>query len=178
MESTGAIRISFITIPAHKFIYIQNRESNGYWDFWEKQRRIPGQDQATVTGLLDTIEGKLDDDGGQIMAYISDPEGRMCAWGFRRTECWGVRLPADSPGDVPPPLLMRNVPEGEYIVFEHGPFNIATDNQSVEEAIEKAMAAFDYTRTDYRLDTAPGRIMYFIHYPVRYWKYIRPVRKN
>lgn len=31
------IKVYFVTIPAHKFLYIENRESNGYWDFWQKQ---------------------------------------------------------------------------------------------------------------------------------------------
>ncbi|MBO1700175.1 AraC family transcriptional regulator, partial [[Clostridium] symbiosum] len=70
-------------------------------------------------GLLDSIKGKLDDDGGsesdsgsgQITAYINDPDGRLCDWGFPRTECYGARLPADYSGEVPPQMLMIDVPE-------------------------------------------------------------------
>lgn len=44
-------------------------------------------DYETVCGLLDSIKGKLDDEGGsevncgsgQIMAY--DPDGRLYGWG-------------------------------------------------------------------------------------------------
>lgn len=64
MKSTENIKIYFVTIPAHKFLHIKNYESNGYWDFWQKQSLIPGQDQETICGLLDSIKGKLDDDGG------------------------------------------------------------------------------------------------------------------
>ena len=32
-----------------------------------------------------------------------------------------------------------DVPEGEYIVFEHGPFDFETENASVEAKIEQAM---------------------------------------
>ncbi|MCD8349393.1 MAG: hypothetical protein LUC93_02110 [Planctomycetaceae bacterium] len=176
MENPKKVQTSFIIIPAHKFMHIQNRESNGYWDFWQKQNLIPGQDQATITGLLATIEGKLDD-GNQIMAYINDPDGKLCDWGFKRTECWGVRLPADYRGEIPSPLLLIDIPEGDYIVFEHGPFDVATENGIVEDAIEKAMATFDYDQTGYQLDTTPGRVLYFHHSPERFWKYIRPVRK-
>lgn len=63
MKSTDEIKIYFVTIPAHKFLHIKNYESNGYWDFWQKQGMIPGQDQETICGLLDSIVGKLDDDG-------------------------------------------------------------------------------------------------------------------
>ena len=80
LKSTEDIKIYFVTIPAHKFLHIKNYESNGYWDFWQKQNLIPGQDYETICGLLDSIKGKLDDDGGsevncssgQVMAYMND----------------------------------------------------------------------------------------------------------
>ncbi|HAK74698.1 MAG TPA: AraC family transcriptional regulator [Sporomusaceae bacterium] len=185
MKSTDDIKIYFITIPAHKFLHIKNYESNGYWDFWQKQSLIPGQDCETICGLLDSIKGKLDDDGGsesnggsgQIMAYINDPNGRLCDWGIPRIECYGVRLPFNYKGEVPPQMLMINVPEAEYIVFEHGPFNYEQENRSVEEEIEKAMETFDFAATGYCFDTSPGRIIYFYHNPERFFKYIRPVRR-
>ena len=185
MKSTDDVKIYFVTIPAHKFLHIKNYESNGYWDFWQKQSLIPGQDCETICGLLDSIKGKLDDDGGnetnsgsgQIMAYINDPDGRLCDWGFPRIECHGVRLPIDYKGEVPPQMLMIDIPEAEYIVFEHGPFDYEQENRSVEEKIEKAMATFDFASTDYRLDTSPGRIIYFYFNPDRHFKYVRPVRK-
>ena len=186
MESADDVKIYFVTIPAHKFLHIKNYESNGYWDFWQKQSLIPGQDCDTICGLLDSIKGKLDDDGGsesnsssgQIMAYINDPGGRLCDWGIPRTECYGARLPFDYKGEVPPQMLLIDVPEAEYIVFEHGPFDYEQENRSVEEKIEKAMATFDFTDTGYCYDTSPGRIIYFYHDPERFWKYIRPVKKS
>lgn len=71
-----------------------------------------------------------------------------------------------------------DVPEGEYIVFEHGPFDFEKENQRVEEKIEAAMKEFDYAASGYCLDTTPGRIFYFYHDTERFWKYIRPVRKR
>ena len=135
--------------------------------------------------MLYSIVGKLDDHGGsecnsgsgQVMAYINDPEGRLCDWGIERTECYGVRLPMDYKGGVPPQMLMADVPEAEYIVFEHGPFDYEQENRSVEEQIETAMAAFDFTGTGYCYDTAPGRIIYMYFNPEQFFKYIRPVRK-
>ena len=185
MKSDEDVKIYFVTIPAHKFMHIKNYESNGYWDFWQKQSLIPGQDRETICGLLDSIKGKLDDDGGsepnsgsgQIMAYINDPDGRLCDWGYPRTECHGIRLPADYDGEVPPQLMMNDVPEAEYIVFEHGPFDYEQENRSVEEKIEKAMADFDFSGTGYCYDKQPGRILYFYFNPEQYFKYIRPVKK-
>lgn len=111
------------------------------------------------------------------MAYINDPDGRLCVWGIPRTECYGVRLPFDYKGEVPPQMLMIDVPEAEYIVFEHGPFDYEQENRSVEEKIEKAMVTFDFAGTGYCFDTSPGRIIYFYFNPERFFKYIRPVMK-
>lgn len=182
----GDVKTYFVTIPAHKFLHIKNYESIGYWDFWQKQSLIPGQDCETICGLLDSIKGKLDDLGGteansssgQIMAFINDPAGRICSWGIPLAECYGVRLPIDYDGEIPPQMQLIDIPEGDYIVFEHGPFDFETENSAVEEKIEKAMSEFDYSATGYHLDTSPGRIFYFYHDCKRFWKYIRPVKKQ
>ncbi|MEO1815411.1 MAG: helix-turn-helix transcriptional regulator [Acetobacterium sp.] len=185
IKSADAVKCYFVSIPSHKFLYIKNYTSNGYWDFWKKQNLIPGQDYETVCGLLDSIKGKLDDGGGseancgsgQIMAYLNDSDGRICAWGIPRAECWGIRLPFDYKGDLPSQMFVTNIPESEYIVFEYGPFDYEQENCSVEEKIEKAMTTFDYAGTGYCLDPTPGRIMYFYYDPDQYFKYIRPVCK-
>lgn len=185
IKSTEGVNSYFITIPAHKFLHIKNYESNGYWDFWQKQSLIVGQDYETICGLLDSIKGKLDDEGGsepncgsgQIMAYINEPEGRLCGWGYPRSECWGVRLPLEYDGPVPSQMLMKDIPEASYLVFEHGGFDYEQENCSVEEKMEKAMKDFDYAGAGCRLDTSPGRIMYFYYNPEQYFKYIRPVIK-
>ena len=184
-KSTDGVQTYFVRLPAHKFLHVKNYESNGYWDFWQKQNAIPGQDYDTVCGLLDSIKGKLDDDGGsevnsgsgQLMAYIWDSEGRLCDWGIPRTECYGVRLPADWQGEVPSSLRLADVPEAEYLVFEHGPFDYEQENRTVEEKIERAMATFDFEGTGYCYDDEPGRILYVYFDPGRFWKYVRPVRR-
>lgn len=185
IKSAEDIKIYFVTIPAHKFLHIKNYESNGYWDFWQKQNKIPGQDYETICGLLDSVKGKLDDEGGneadsgsgQIMAYINDPEGRLCDWGILRTECYGVRLLSDYHGDIPKQMVLTDIPEGEYIVFEHGQFDYEQENRSIEEKIETAMRTFDFSQTEYQYDTTPGRVIYFYFDPKRFFKYIRPIIK-
>lgn len=186
MKSIEVIHTYLVTIPAHKFMHIRNKESNGYWDFWQKQNQIPGQDCDTICGLLDSIKGKLDDVGGndinggsgQIMAYLLDPEGRLCDWNIPRIECFGVRLPNDYAGEIPSQMIMTTIPEAEYLVFEHGPFDYEQENRSVEEKMEQAMASFDFTGMGYSYDPTPGRIIYVYHDPERFLKYIRPVRKT
>ena len=56
--NTQDIKTYFITIPAHSFLHIRNYESIGYWDFWQKQSLIPGQDCETVCGILESIPRK------------------------------------------------------------------------------------------------------------------------
>ena len=185
-QSNGDVKTYFVKIPAHKFLHIRNYESIGYWDFWQKQSKIPGQDCETICGLLDSIKGKLDDIGGsegnassgQLMAWINEPTGRICSWGIPLAEAYGVRLPADYNGIVPEQMQLMDVPEGEYIVFEHGPFDFETESQSVETKIEDAMKDFDYEASGYVLDLTPERVFYFYHDCERFFKYVRPVRKK
>ncbi len=185
-NSTEGVKTYFVTIPRHKFLHIRNYESIGYFDFWQKQSQIPGQDCETICGLLDSIKGKLDDAGGsgadsgsgQLMAFINKPEGRICSWGIPLAEAYGVRLPWDYDGPVPDGMLLMDVEEGEYIVFEHGPFDFATENAQVEAKIEKAMSEFNYPESGRALDTAQGRVFYFYHDCQRFWKYVRPVKKQ
>lgn len=185
IKSTDDIKIYFVTIPAHKFLHVKNYGSNGYWDFWQKQAQIPGQDCETICGLLDSIKGKLDDMGGsepnsgagQIMAFINDPKGKDFYYSIPHAECYGVRLPFDYKGEVPPQMLMIDIPEAEYIVFEHGPFDYEQENCSVEAKINEAITTFNFADTGYCYDTSLGRIAYEYHDPARFWKEIRPVKK-
>ena len=176
----GTVKTYFVTIPAHKFLHIRNYESIGYWDFWQKQSLIPGQDCQTICALLESIPHKLDetpDFNGQIMAFVNEPSGRLCSWGIPLAECYGVRLPADYHGPVPEQMDLMDVSEGTYLVFEHGPFDFETQCRSVEEKMEAAMKAFDYGSNGCRLDLTPGRPFYYYHDPARFWKYIRPVER-
>ena len=155
----------------------------GYWDFWQRQSAIPGQDCETICGLLASIPGKLDDAGGtgedagsgQLMAWINEPTGRICSWGIPLAEAYGVRLPADYAGPVPAQMQLMDVPAGEYLVFEHGPFDFETQNAAVEAKIEQVMRDFDYAASGWQLDLTPGRVFYFYHDCARFFKYVRPV---
>lgn len=178
IKSNEEIKIYFVSIPAHKFLHIKNYDSEGYFNFWEKQDKIPGQDCDTIGGLLDSVKGKLDGDdsiigkySGQIMAHIFEKDGR-------RAEAYGVRLPADWSGAVPEQMLLMNVPEAEYIVFEHGAFDYEQESVSVGEKLDQAMKSFTFSDTDYKLDETAGRTAFFYHDPERFEKWIRPVTKK
>ncbi|MCL2185351.1 MAG: helix-turn-helix domain-containing protein [Treponema sp.] len=178
IKSTDDVKVYFITMPSHKFLHIKNYESSGYWDFWEKQEKIPGQDCNTICGLLDSIKGKLDgkDDvtgkySGQIMAYIFESNGK-------KAESYGVRLPANYNGTIPENMLLIDVPEMEYIVFEHGPFNYEEESETVGLKLQEAIDTFDFSKTEYKPDTSKGRISYFYFVPESFEKRIQPVIKK
>lgn len=178
IASKGNVQSYFVSIPAHMFLHIKNYESDGYFDFWQRQDQIPGQDCDTVCGLLDSIKGKLDgDDGeigkfsGQIMAHLFEAEGM-------RAEAYGVRLPEDYRGPVPEGMLLLAVGEAEYTVFEHGPFDFESESESVGEKLEAAIDMFDFSTTEYALDEAPGRLSYFHFIPERFEKRILPVKRK
>lgn len=185
MNTTEDVKTYFVTIPAHKFLHIRNYESIGFWDFWQKQNQIPGQDCETICTLLAGVKGKLDDLGdsgmssgsGQVIAYINEPTGRICSWGIPLAEAYGARLPVGWQGEVPPQMQLMDVPEGEYVVFEHGPFDAEKEIAAVEARIEAAMKAFDYPASGYALDMTPGRVFYYFHDPARYFRYVRPVKR-
>lgn len=182
-EMKKDVKVYYVRIPAHKFLHIRNYESVGYFDFWQKQSKIPGQDCETICGILDSIKGKLDDVGGteenagsgQLMAWINEPTGRICSWGIPLAEAYGVRLPMDYQEIIPENMMIMDVPEGEYIVFEHGSFDFETENQRVEEKIEFVMKSYDYEKDGYKLDLSIGRVFYFYHDCKRFFKYVRPV---
>ena len=178
VKSTEDVKVYFITMPAHKFLHIKNYETRGYFDFWEKQEKIPGQDCDTVCGLLDSIKGKLDgkDDvigeySGQIMAHIYEPGGKIA-------EAYGVRLPVHYNGPQPENMLLIEIPETEYVVFEHGPFSFQEESEAVGEKLEEAISGFDFTATEYKPENSAGRIAYFYFVPESFEKRIQPVTKK
>jgi AraC-like DNA-binding protein len=178
IKSSEEIKIYFVTIPAFKYLHIKNYESSGYWDFWAKQDAIPGQDCDTICGLLDSIKGKLDgkDDvigkfSGQIMAKLFETDG--C-----QPEAYGIRLPVDYKGITPDRMLMLDIPESEYIVFEHGPFDYEQENDTAYEKLAKAVEGFSFSESEYQLDENAGRISFGYHVPESYMKTIRPVKKK
>jgi AraC-like DNA-binding protein len=177
IKSSEDVKVYFITMAAHKFLHVKNYESNGYWDFWEKQDKVPGQDCDTICGLLDSVTGKLDgkdnvigEYSGQIMAQIYEVDNRQ-------SEAYGIRLPANYRGTIPGNMLIIDIPEADYIVFEHGPFDYEVEAYSVAEKLAEAMNTFDYSKTEFKIDNSTGRLSYFYFDPKSYQKRILPVVK-
>lgn len=177
VKSTEEIKVYFVVIPAHKYLHIRNYESNGYWDFWEKQDAIPGADCDTICGLLDSVKGNLDGEDGVIGKYGGQIMARIYEDG-KAAEAYGIRLPADWDGEVPDQMLLLDVPDSEYIVFEHGKFDYEQESETVGEKLLEAINNFDYKETAFTLDNSPGRLSYFYFDPEKYEKRVLPVKRK
>ena len=177
VQSTKEVKVYFVSIPAHKFLHIKNYESNGYFDFWEKQDQVPGMDCDTVCGLLDSIKGKLDGEDGIIGKYSGQIMARIYENG-EKPEAYGVRLPADYDGDIPEHMLLLDVPEADYLAFEHGSFDYEQECETVYEKLQAAIEGFDYGVTDYSPDDEAGRVAYYFFDPEKFIKRVLPVKRR
>jgi AraC-like DNA-binding protein len=176
-KSSKEVKVYFVSIPAHKFLHIKNYESNGYFDFWEKQDKKPGEDCDTICGLLDSIKGKLDGEDGVIGKFSGQIMARIYEDG-KRPEAYGVRLPADYSGEIPKEMRLMDVPEAEYIVFEHGSFDYEQETETVGEKLQTAINDFDYGSTEYVPDNSEGRLSYFYFDSEKYEKRVMPVKRK
>jgi hypothetical protein len=158
-------------------LHIRNYESNGYFDFWEKQDKKPGEDCDTICGILDSIKGKLDGDDGVIGKYSGQIMARIYE-DNKRPEAYGVRLPADYSGEIPEKMRLMDVPEAEYIVFEHGSFDYEQESETVGEKLQTAIDSFDSSGTEYAPDSSGGRLSYFYFDPEKYEKRVIPVKRK
>jgi len=176
VKSTEEIKVYLASIEAHKFLHIKDYDSKGYFDFWQRQSKIPGNDCDTICKLLDGVEGKLDatdaenSHNGHIMAHIYE-DGK-------KAEAYGVRLPLDYSGDVPAQMALIDVAQAEYLVFEHGAFSFEEECESVGEKLQAAIDNFNYSEVDYEVDTSPGRIQYFMFDPSQFEKRILPIKRS
>lgn len=73
-------------------------------------------------------------------------------------------------------MICTDVPQREYIVFAHPPFNYEKINGSVMEAVESAASICDFGAVGYEHDKtaityqvhSPGHLGYKLYIPVKY----------
>lgn len=173
------IKVWIETIPAHKVLYIKNYEAKGYWDFWEKQDKIPGCDCNTISGLMDSIKGKLDGNDNELGVFSGQLMFRIFEEDKRAPECYGIRVSTDYKGEIPSQLLSREVPEGDYLIFAHPTFDYETMSKTVVEQVTKMSGEYPISETGYEYEEENGRISYIYHSPdVWGYRIVRPVKKK
>ncbi len=157
------VTIEVLTLPAHKFLHVRNINSDNYFGFWALQEKIPGQDCSTICGLLDSISGKLDSVTGKIGEFDGQVGGNFFDETGRKGYVYGIRLPADYCGELPKQMLCTNVPQREYIVFAHPPFDYEKIGGSVNQAVSSAVDNYDFAAAGYKHDKTA--ITYQVHNP-------------
>ena len=101
--------------------------------FGKGKKVFRGRIATPSAGLLDSIKGKLDDKGGSGAkqwrrsdhgVHQRSERQAFLLWYSSGRMLWAYALPPDYHGEVPAQMLMIDVPEADYIVFEHGPFGL------------------------------------------------------
>ncbi len=159
------IRVSIQVVPAHKFIGVRHVGADGYFEFWKKDEQKYGRDRC------DEVDG--------ILSSIKSFNGIVGAWLYqdgRRGYMYGVEVPPGYIGKVPEGMDVIDVPETPYAVFHHPPYDFASQEMSVHEALGKFIAGWDPAKHGYAwLDGLPS---YQRHNPDNYGQaWLRPLKK-
>ncbi|OWR28482.1 AraC family transcriptional regulator [Saccharibacillus sp. O23] len=157
-------------IPRHRFIGIWDPEVSNYGDFWSN-----GHDCDEVSGTIEslsheTLAGQIGHTAGWIKAGEAErgPSGYL----------YGIPVAADYEGEVPDGMECREVPESEYLVFWHPPFDYLKDNGEVMRVVEDTAWNFDPSKLGYVWNEAPGLQTYQRHFPEGYgYAVLRPAKK-
>lgn len=133
------ISISIVIIPSHKFIGVFHAGVDKYWAFWKEDEKKYGRDRCDeVDGVLSSIRNF----NGIIGAWIMKPgkNGYM----------YGIEVPADYTGDIPEGMEVISVPESTYAVFHHPPYDYATMEPAVGEALRQTVENWNPAEHGYR----------------------------
>lgn len=157
--------IKIETIPAHKFIGIWDISSQNYGDFWNH-----GHNCDEICGTLESMSnvmlpGQLNQTAGWF--YQNGQKGYL----------YGIPVPVDYDGEIPAGMECREIPESEYIVFFHPPFDYLKDNGAVMATVEEVAWNFDPSQMGYAWDEEIKQD-YQRHFPEGYgYAVLRPVKK-
>ena len=158
------IEVRIEVLPHHKFIGIKNIDADGYFAFWELQEKISGLDCHTATGILESMGGMFGQVGGWF--YEDGRKGYL----------YGVQMPGNYTGQTPNGMVCLDIPEGEYAVFYHPPFNYEEICESVDAKVAETAGNFDPAPRGYQWDCSKPD--YQRHDPEQYGTAIyRPLRK-
>ena len=157
------IKVEFI--PAHKFIGIWDISASGYGDFWER-----GHSCDEICGTLESMSNyALPGQLGQTAGWFYD--------NGHKGYLYGIPVSADYEGLIPEGMECRDIPESEYLVFFHPPFDYLKDNGAVMRTVEDTAWNFDPGRLGFEWDEGDKQD-YQRHYPEGYgYAVLRPVKR-
>jgi len=156
------ITISIQVLPAHKFIGVRYMNADGYMDFWKKDEEKYGRDRC------DEVDG--------VLSSIKSFNGIVGAWLGKHGYMYGVEVPVNYAGGIPEGMDCISVPQTPYAVFLHPPYDFATQEKAVHEALGEFIAGWDPAKHGYAWrDDLPT---YQRHNPPKYGQaWVRPLKK-
>lgn len=157
------IKVEFI--PKHKFIGIWDRTSQSYGAFWEN-----GHNCDEISGTLESMSNHA----------LPGQLGQTAGWFYQNGQkgyLYGIPVSTDYDGPIPVGMECKEIPESEYLVFFHPPFDYLKDNGAVMRTVEDVAWNFDPRSMGYEWDEGVKQD-YQRHFPEGYgYAVLRPVRK-
>ena len=157
------VKVEFI--PAHRFIGIRDPDATDYTSFWDN-----GHSCDEVCGMLESMSHHV------LPGQLTQTAG----WFYRdgkKGYLYGIPVPLDYDGPIPEGMACRVIPESEYLVFHHPPFDYLRDNGPVMQAVEDLAWNFDPRTMGYEW-VEEIKQDYQRHFPEGYgYAVLRPVRK-
>ncbi|MGG6309297.1 helix-turn-helix domain-containing protein [Paenibacillus macerans] len=159
------VEVKVERIPAHRFIGIWDISSRNYGEFWKN-----GHNCDEISGTLDS------------MSHLNLPGqlGQTAGWFYRdgrKGYLYGMLVAADYSGEIPEGMECREVPESDYLVFFHPPFDYLKANGEVMKAVEDKAWSFDPAEMGLAWDEGT-QFDYQRHFPEGYgYAVLRPVKK-
>lgn len=126
MESNNLYhaQIKIETIPAHKFIGIRDINIPGYGELWSCGK----YDCNSITGTNESMSHLA------LNSLVN--QGGWFYQNGRKGYAYGMIMPADYSGAIPEGMECIDIPESEYLVFFHPPFDYMRDNGKVMGIVE------------------------------------------
>jgi len=164
-ERVKPVEVKVEFIPAHKFIGIWDPDVTDYMSFWNN-----GHSCDEVCGTLESMSNRV------LPGQLAQTAGWFYKDG-KKGYLYGIPVPLDYDGPVPEGMECRVIPESEYLVFHHPPFDYLRDNGQVMKAVEDKAWNFDPGTMGYAWDEEVKQD-YQRHFPEGYgYAVLRPVRK-
>jgi len=159
------VEIKVEYIPAHKFIGIWDLDVQNYGSFWQN-----GHNCDEISGVLDSMSNLA----------LPGQLGQTAGWFYRDGQkgyLYGIPVALDYQGAIPDGMECKVIPESEYLVFFHPPFDYLKDNGAVMGAVEHTAWNFDPKSKGYEWDEEVKQD-YQRHFPEGYgYAVLRPVKK-
>jgi AraC family transcriptional regulator len=167
MESDNLYQaqIKIETIPAHKFIGIRDIDISGYGELWTCGKYECDPIAGINESMIHLALNRWVNQGGWF--YQNNKKGYI----------YGMIMPSDYLGAIPEGMECVDIPESEYLVFFHPPFDYMRDNEKVMKIIESIALNFDPKPIGYMWNETECQD-YQRHWPEGYgYAILKPVKR-